>query len=60
MNPEKLVNTKVRLPTHFSEPVVVESTESVGKHHKLRVRNADGYLEEVILTKEEIEEIGEG
>ena len=57
MNPAKLVNTKVRLPTHFSEPVVVESIKSLGKHHKLRVRNADGYLEEVILTKEEIEEI---
>ncbi len=57
MEPEKLLNRSVRLPTHFSEPVDVESIVPVGRYYKLRVRKADGYLEEIAVPVEEIEEI---
>lgn len=56
MEMENLLNKTVKLPTHFSEPVVVESITQVGKHYKLRVRKIDGHLEEVVASKDEIEE----
>jgi len=57
MEMENLLNKTIKLPTHFPEPVEVESITQVGKHYKLRVRKIDGHLEEVIVSKEEIEGI---
>lgn len=57
MEIERLLNKTVRLPTHFPEPVLIESMVPIGDHYKLRVRNADGYLEEVMLLGKEIEGI---
>ena len=31
--------------------------KQIGSHYKLRVRKADGYLEEIMVTREEIEEL---
>jgi len=53
---ENLLNKTIKLPTYFPEPVEVESITKVGKHYKLRVRKIDGYLEEVIVSEDEIEE----
>ncbi len=55
MGAEKLLNKTIKLPTHFPEPVEVESITRIGNHYKLRVRTIDGYLDEVMVTKEEIE-----
>jgi len=52
-----LKNKTIRLPTHFVEPVHVENVVSMGAYYKLTVRKADGYLDEVILTKGEINEV---
>lgn len=52
---ENLLNKTIKLPTHFPEPVEVESITQVEKHYKLRVRKIDGHLEEVIVSKDEIE-----
>lgn len=57
MSTKELVNRTIKLPTHFPESVWVESIVPAGKHFKLRVRRSDGYLEEVVLTPEEVEEI---
>jgi len=55
MEMENLLNKTIKLPTHFPEPVEVESITQVGKHYKLRVRKIDGHLEEVIVSENEIE-----
>jgi len=57
MKLDKIINKKAKLPTHFSKHVLIENLESIGEHYKLRVRKSDGYLEEIILTEEEINEI---
>ena len=57
MEPQKLLNKKVKLLAQFPEPVKVESIIPLGSHYKLRVRKTDGYLEEVIITEKELEEI---
>lgn len=57
MGYDNLVSRLIRLPTHFSEPVRIESIGSLGEHYKLRIRKADGYLEEIILTQEEIGQV---
>ncbi len=57
MEIEKLLNKTIKLPTHFPEPVKVESINQVGRHYKLRVRKINGHLEEVIVSKDEIEKI---
>jgi SNF2 family DNA or RNA helicase len=57
MDPQKLLNKKVKLPTQFAEPVKVESIMVLGCHYKLRIRKTDGLLEELIITDEEIKEI---
>lgn len=56
MEVENLLNKTIKLPTHFSDPVKVESATYVGTHYKLRVRKTDGHLEEVVVSKDEIEE----
>jgi len=57
MDVDKFLNKKVGIPSQFTEPVKIESFESVGSHYKLRVRKTDGHLEEIILTDQEVEEI---
>lgn len=57
MQTDNLLNRFIRLPTHFSEPVEVENVTTVGEHYKLRVRRADGYPDEVILTKDEMKRV---
>jgi SNF2 family DNA or RNA helicase len=57
MDIDKFLSKKVRILSQFTEPVKIESFESVGSHYKLRVRKTDGHLEEIILTDQEVEEI---
>ena len=46
METERLLNKSIKLPTHFPEPDKVERATLAGSYYKLRVRRADGYLEE--------------
>lgn len=55
METETLLNKTIKFPTHFPEPIKVESITQMGKHYKLRVRKIDEHLEEVIVSKDEIE-----
>jgi len=57
MDIKKLLNKKVKIPSQFSEPVKIEDIGELGGHYKLRVRKADGHLEEVVITDKEIEKI---
>lgn len=54
---EKLLNKTIKLPTHFPEPVKVESITQIGMHYKLMVRKMDGRPDEVVVSKDEIEKV---
>ncbi|MEN3047125.1 MAG: SNF2-related protein, partial [Candidatus Hydrothermales bacterium] len=54
---EDIKKKKIKLPTHFPDPVEVENITTIGSNYKLLVRKVDGYLEEVVLTAEEINKI---
>ncbi len=55
MEKETLLNKTINLPTYFREPVRVENITQVGNYYKLIVRKMDGHLEEIIVSKDEIE-----
>src|SRR3990167_2271467 len=57
MSYDHIIDKLVRLPTYFSDPVRVESVRPVGDHYKLRIRKSDGYLDEIVLTGQEIQEL---
>ena len=57
MSYEHIIDRLVNLPTYFSDPVRVESVRPVGDHYKLRIRKSDGYLDEIVLTSREIQEL---
>jgi len=57
MGLEDLLNKKVKLISQFSEPVKIENIIPLGVSYKLRIRKADGRLDELILTDDEIKEI---
>ncbi|MCS7214943.1 MAG: helicase-related protein [Thermodesulfovibrio sp.] len=57
MKTDNLLNKKIILPTHFADPVEVESINKIDTHYKLLVRRTDGYLEEIVLSPEELNEI---
>lgn len=57
MTIETLKNKKILLPTHFTEPVEVEVIIKINDHFKLTVRRSDGYLEEIFLSNEDLNEI---
>jgi len=50
-----ILNKIIRLPTYFSEPVKVEGMIQIGKHYKLTVRTIEGRLEEIVVSKEDLE-----
>jgi len=50
---EGLIGQRVSLPGHFAEPVQVEEVRPVGTGFELRVRLADGTLEEVVISGQE-------
>ena len=55
---ENLLKKLVFLPTHFPEPVEIEEIKPViNGYCQLRVRRKDGYLEEIILSEEEIKSL---
>lgn len=54
---EDIKKKKIKLPTHFPDPVEVENITTIGSNYKLLVRKVNGYLEEVVLTAEEINKI---
>jgi len=41
MEIEELLNKSKRLPTHYSDPMEVESIMPIGEHYKLRMRRID-------------------
>ncbi len=54
---EHLLGKKIKLFTYFSEPVKVENISSIGAHYKLTVRREDGSIEEVPVSKDELEKV---
>jgi len=52
---ELLLGQRLRLPGHFEGQVTVESARSLGSGWELRVRLANGVLDETVLSKAELE-----
>jgi superfamily II DNA or RNA helicase len=52
-----LTGQQVLLSGHFAEPVVVEAVRPLGSGFELRVRRADGQLEETVLSESEFRSI---
>ena len=58
MNPDDdnsahLIGRTINLPGHFEEPVLLEAVRPLGSGVELRVRRADGQLEETVLSETE-------
>ena len=49
-----LVGLRVTLPGHFAEPVIVEDARPLGSGAELRVRLANGELDEAVLSDEDL------
>jgi hypothetical protein len=47
------IGQRIQLPNHFDQPVLLEAVRPVGSGYELRVRLADGSLDETILSAEE-------
>lgn len=52
-----LIGKRVFLSGHFNEPVHIESVRPLGAGFELRVRRADGHLEETVLSESEFHSI---
>lgn len=52
-----LLRQRIRLDSHFPEPVTVEAVRPVGDGYELRVRRGDGTLDETILSGTELEDL---
>ena len=47
------IGQRVKLPDHFSEPVVLEAVRAIGAGYECRVRLLDGTPDEAILSRDE-------
>lgn len=56
----KLIGQKITLLGHFNEPVLIEAVRPIGTGFELRVRRADGQLEETVLSTSEFDSISVG
>jgi len=54
------IGQKVNLPGHFDEPVTLEGVREITGGFELRVRLADGSLEEAVLSPDEAAGIAQG
>lgn len=54
-----LVGQKLLLPGHFEEPVLIEAVRPLGSGFELRVRRANGHLEETVLAEAEYHALAE-
>ncbi len=52
-NSAHLIGQTINLPRHFEEPVLLEAVRLLGAGVELRVRRADGQLEETVLSDAE-------
>ncbi len=53
----KLMGQRISLAGHFDEPVQIEAVRPLGSGVELRVRRADGQLEETVLSESEFNSI---
>ncbi len=54
---ESLIGQRIRLPGHFDQAVGVEGIRSIGNGVELRVRLANGQLEELVVTQTEYQRL---
>ncbi len=54
-----IIGQRLGLPGHFEEPVLIEAVRPLGSGFELRVRRANGHLEETVLSEAEYHALAE-